>query len=73
MSFVTEAPQESFYFRVGSGPEIASDGGVWKVGRLRLRVPAKTKATVHEGDPKELLLEVTLPVGRTVISLDYQW
>ncbi len=73
MSFVTEVPQESFYFRVGTAPEITSDGGAWKVGRLNLRVPANTKATVREGDPEELLLEITLPVGRTVLSLDYQW
>ena len=73
MSFVTEVPQESFYFRVGTAPEITSDGGAWKVGRLNLRVPANTKATVREGDPEELLLEITLPVGRTVLTLDYQW
>ena len=73
MTFATEAAQESFYFRVGSAPSIIRDGSAWKVGRLTLRVPGDMKTLVREGEPKELLLEVTLPVGRTVISLEYQW
>ena len=73
MTFATKAAQESFYFRVGSAPSIIRDGSAWKVGRLPLRVPGDMKALVREGEPKELLLEVTQPAGRTVMSLEYQW
>ena len=73
MTFLTDAPRDSFYFRVGSAPDITGEGGSWKVGRLQLGLPEHMKTVVREGDPRELLLEVTLPAGRTVLNLDYRW
>ena len=74
LTFSASGPQETFFFRVASGKQVASPGpGQWQVDRLQLNVPQGNKPHVREGDPKDLLLELTLPRGKTVLKIEYRW
>jgi cbb3-type cytochrome oxidase cytochrome c subunit len=74
LTFSAPAVQESFFFRVGSGKQISSAGGrQWQIDRLRLHVQEGQEVRVREGDPKELLIELALPKGKTVLQLEYRW
>ena len=74
LTFSAPRPQETFFFRVASGKQVSSPAtGQWQVDRLRLHVPEGHKVIVRKGDPKDLLLELALPKGRTVLKLEYRW
>lgn len=74
ITFTAPAAQESFFFRVGAGKQISSTGGgKWQLDRLSLHVPEGHKGIVREGDPQDLLLELALPKGKTVLKLEYRW
>ncbi|MGI9244333.1 MAG: hypothetical protein ACR2RV_26275, partial [Verrucomicrobiales bacterium] len=73
MTLTAPAAQEAFFFRVGSGKKIAGAGSRWAVDGLTLGVPANSKALVRDGDPQELLLQLSLPEGETQIQLEYRW
>ena len=73
MKFVAPADQEQFFFRVASGKvvERAADG--WDIDRLNLRLGENRMAQIRDGDPKELLVPLTLPEGTTELKLEYRW
>ncbi len=74
LSFSAPVAQQSFFFRLASGKQVSSSGaGQWQADRLRLHVPQGSKALVRDGDPKDLLLELTLPKGKTILKLEYRW
>ena len=73
MSFVSLEKQEMFFFRVASGKEIKEEGKEWRIDRLKLRMDGELKPQVRDGDPRELLIPMLLPKGKTVLTLEYQW
>ena len=74
LSFSAPAAQEPFFFRVGSGKQVSAAGGEqWQIDRLKLHVPEGQKIQVREGDPKDLLIELALPKGKTELKLEYRW
>lgn len=73
MTFSAPAKQEAFFFRIASGKEITTDGKIWKIDQLSLRVPGDHAAQVRDGEPKELLVPLTLPKGETKLELEYRW
>jgi mono/diheme cytochrome c family protein len=74
LSFSAPVAQQPFFFRLASGKQVSSPGaGQWQADRLRLHVPKGSQAIVRDGDPKDLLLKLTLPKGITVIKLEYRW
>ena len=74
LSFSAPIAQQPFFFRLASGKQVSTTGGgQWQADHLRLHVPQGHKVLVREGDPKDLLLELALPKGKTVLKLEYRW
>jgi len=73
MTFTAPSPQEKFYFRAASGKEITSAENGWQIDSLNLRLAGKISGEIREGDPRELLLPITLPAGKTTLNLEYRW
>ncbi len=73
MTFTTPTKQEKFFFRVAAGAEIEPAPQGWRIDKLNLLLPADLKAQVRTGNPKELLVPIVLPEGKTVIKLEYRW
>ena len=73
MTFAAPAVQEKFFFRVASGKEVKPAGSAWQIDRLKLRVLGGQEGRVREGNPKELLVPLVLPKGKTVLKLEYRW
>ena len=42
-------------------------------GAFAAQVSGDRRGQVREGNPKELLIPVELPEGKTVLTLEYQW
>jgi len=63
--------QHPFYFRAACGDKISatSDRG-FKIGPLELRLTSEHKGITREG---EVLIPLTLPKGRSGLTLEYQW
>ena len=73
MSFEAPGAQEMFYFRLASGKNVAPTAGGWKIDQLEIRLPENLKPQVRDGDPKELIVPLTIPEGKTTIELEYRW
>ncbi len=74
LTFTAPESQSSFFFRLASGKQvIAADAGQWQIDRLKLNIQQPSRVRVREGDIKDLLLELTLPKGKTVLKLEYRW
>ena len=73
LTLTAPADQEPFYFRVASGKKIERAGEAWKIDKLELRLASDYSGQVRDGDPQELLLPLTIPKGKTVLQLEYQW
>lgn len=74
LNFDAPATQSQFYFRVAAGKEItAVSERVFKAGPLELRITGEQKGIVRSGEPAEVLIPLTLPAGRTKLTLEYQW
>ena len=75
-TFRFEAPsaQEPFCFRAASGKKITvrSDRD-FGIDALQLRITSDHKGITREGDPGEVLIPLTLPQGRSTLTLEYQW
>lgn len=66
----TEA-QQPFYFRAGSGKSVTvSSDRSFKVDQLQIRLISEHKGITREG---EVLIPLTLPKGRSTLTLEYQW
>ncbi len=74
LTFNAPAQQTVFYFRAatGEGPVKISDSA-FKVGPLQLRITSDYKGIVRNGAPGEVLIPITLPKGRSTLTLEYQW
>lgn len=73
-SFDALTAQTQFYFRAAAGKKItAQSERQFSVDQLQLRISGDYKGLVREGNPSEILIPLTLPKGRSTLSLEYQW
>ena len=75
-TFRFEAPdaQLPFYFRAASGKKITTQSDrVFVIDSLQLRITSDHQGVVREGNPGEVLIPLTLPKGRSTLTLEYLW
>lgn len=73
-TFESNSDQTPFYFRAACGTEIkAVSDRRFAVDQLDLRITSDHKGMVREGKPAEVLISVTVPKGRSTLTLEYQW
>jgi mono/diheme cytochrome c family protein len=69
--FDSAEAQQPFYFRAACGDKIsATSDRSFKIGQLELRLTSEHKGITREG---EVLIPLTLPKGRSTLTLEYQW
>ncbi len=74
LRFDTPAAQAQFYFRAAAGKKItAQSERVFTAGQLQLRITSDHKGIIREGDNGDVLIPLTLPKGRSILTLEYQW
>ncbi len=74
LHFDTPAAPSPFYFRAATGKKItASTDRTFTADKLQLRITSEHKAIVRDGNPGEVLIPLTLPKGRSTLTLEYQW
>lgn len=74
LSFDAPAGQLPFYFRAAAGKSISKESDrSFGLDPLRLRIVSEHKGIVREGSPAEVLIPLTPPQGRSVLTLEYQW
>ncbi len=72
--FETPGAQKPFYFRAASGKKITAQADrEFVIDQLQLRITSDHKGVVREGDPGEVLIPLTLPKGRSTLTLEYRW
>ena len=75
-TFQFDAPdaQPPFYFRAASGKTITPQSErAFAADALQLRITSEHQGIVREGNPDEVLIPLTLPKGRSTLTLEYQW
>ncbi len=75
-TFTFEAPAEQalFYFRAAVGKKITTQSEIkFTIDQLQLRITSEHKGVVREGGSGEVLIPLTLPKGRSTLTLEYQW
>ena len=45
----------------------------FSIDKLQLRITSGHKAIVREGENGDVLIPVTLPKGRSTLTLEYEW
>ena len=74
LTFSTSKEQEEFYFRAASGGKVSRQSdSEFKIDKLNLKFGGASGHVVREGTPKELLLKIKLPKGKSTIKLEYRW
>ena len=74
LRFDTPAEQPPFYFRAAAGKKISPQSDhAFGIDQLQLRITSDHKGIVRDGNPGEVLIPMTLPKGRTTLTLEYQW
>jgi hypothetical protein len=68
-----ERPQALFYFRAASGKSIQQQKNAFVVDQLTIRFISRHAGLVREGEPRELLIPLELPAGRSTVELEYHW
>ena len=72
--FETHAEQLPFYFRAAAGKKIITQSDhAFAVDKLQLRITSDHKGVVREGENGDVLIPLTLPKGRSTLTLEYQW
>ena len=74
-TFTFDAPAEEklFYLRAASAGKITkNDDNSFAANRLTVRVK-DAKGIIRDGETQELLIPLTLPQGKSTLTLDYQW
>ncbi len=72
--FDAPAEQTPFHFRAAAGKKITTRSDrSFGIDRLELRITSDHKGIVREGEPGEVLIPLTLPKGRSTLTLEYQW
>ncbi|MBM3847347.1 MAG: hypothetical protein FJ405_13830 [Verrucomicrobia bacterium] len=66
--------QSPFYFRAAAGKKIVTQSERQLIiDKLQLRIASDHKAIVRDGDNGEVLIPLTVPKGRSTLTLEYQW
>jgi mono/diheme cytochrome c family protein len=74
LRFETPAEQTPVYFRAAAGKKITRQSErSFGIDTLQLRVTSEHKGITRDGDPGEVLIPLTLPKGRSTLTLEYQW
>ncbi len=74
LRFDAPAAQPSFYFRAAVGKNVASTNErTFSADKLELRITTNHKAIIREGETADVLIPVTLPKGKTTLTLEYRW
>lgn len=74
LTFDTPGPQQEFFFRVGSAGQITkSAANAFSLDRLKILIKGNDRGLIRPGEPKELLVPIQLPKGKTTLILDYKW
>lgn len=72
--FEASEAQSPFYFRAASGKKVSvAADRTFVIDQLQLRLTSDHKGIVRQGDPAEVLIPLTLPKGRSTLTLEYQW
>ena len=75
-TFTFDAPAEQvpFYFRAAVGKMIITQSErQFTIDQLQLRITSEHKGMVRDGEPGEILIPLTVPKGRSTLTLEYQW
>ena len=74
LQFDAPDAQQPFYFRAATGQKIAAKSErVFAADSLQVRITSEHKGIVREGNPGEMLIPLTLPKGRSTLTLEYRW
>ena len=74
LRFDTPAEQTPFYFRAAAGKNISAQSErTFTSDKLQLRITSDHKGIVREGENGDVLIPLTLPKGRSTLTLEYQW
>ena len=74
LRFDTPAEQSPFYFRAAAGKKItASEGRTFTADKLQVRITSDHKGVVREGENGDVLIPLSLPKGRSTLTLEYRW
>jgi len=74
LRFDAPAAQAPFYFRAAAGKTITTQSDrTFGVDQLQLRITSDQKGITRKGEPGEVLIPLTLPKGRSTLTLEYQW
>ena len=74
LRFDTPAAQTPFYFRAAAGKKISAQSErTFTADSLQLRIISDHKGIIREGENGDVLIPLTLPKGRSTLTLEYQW
>lgn len=74
LSFDAKTAPKPFYFRVAAGKNVRSlSERRFRISALEVRLVSDHKALTREGNATELLIPLSLPEGRSTLTLEYQW
>ena len=74
LRFDTPVEQSPFYFRAAAGKKItASEGRTFTADKLQVRITSDHKGVVREGENGDVLIPLSLPKGRSALTLEYRW
>lgn len=74
LRFDTATEPLPFHFRAAAGKKVVSQSRrSFEIGTLQLRILSDHQGIVREGESGEVLIPLTLPKGRSTLTLEYQW
>lgn len=74
LRFDTPATQTLFYFRAAAGKKsTAYADRTFTADKLQLRITSDHRGVIREGENGDVLIPLTLPKGRSTLTLEYQW
>lgn len=74
LTFETPNDHPSFYFRAAAGKKVtAQSDRSFSADQLKLRITSEHKGIVRDGGEGEILIPLTPPKGRSVLTLEYEW
>jgi hypothetical protein len=74
LQFETPKAALPFYFRAAAGKKTtAQSEREFTIDRLQVRILSDHRGIVREGENGDLLIPLTLPEGRSTLTLEYQW
>ena len=72
--FEAKGEQEPFYFRAAAGGKVAEKSEQeFQIDQLTIHLDPSHRGMVREGEPVEVLVPLTLPAGRSTLTLEYRW